>query len=119
LSVIVTVVLLAGATAFWGSRAGIDIIRKKQNEDLVGIKTSFLILFTLLVTAIPFDLEAYLLRNDPFKLQNLGSALLYVIALWTILTKIYGMCLGTENQKIRSLKKFHFSTIMGRLSGSP
>ena len=100
LSIISSILFVVIGATFFGSRAGIQIIRKNKNEDWIGIKTSFLILMTFALARIPFDMDYKNVIQNFRTIKNFFGGLLFVIASLTIPTIVYGIFIG------RGIKKY-------------
>jgi hypothetical protein len=85
-----SLIVLFIATAFWGSRAGIQIIRNHTNEDWVGIKTAFLIMLTFLISSIPMEIESAITYAVEMTLLRVLTSIKILI----IPTVIYGILIG-------------------------
>jgi len=91
-------VLLIGA-AFWGSKAGIQIIRQNKHEDLAGIKAAFLVMLSFVASRIPLDMDVKNAFYDMWSFRKFLSGLLTIVSILTIPTIIYGILLGRRLKK--------------------
>ena len=91
-------ILIAIVTFYFGSKAGIQILINEKNEDLIGIKTGFLILLTFILIRLPLDWDLnHSIKN--FKGFILGVT--WIIAYMILPVIVYGIIIGRKIKRER------------------
>jgi hypothetical protein len=94
-----SLVVLLLSILFWGSRAGVQIIRDRKDEDWIGVKTSALILFSFMLSRIPLEFDLNKALSSWWSFKNWAGAVFTIVAVLLLPTVAYGMILGRRIKK--------------------
>ena len=97
---LLTLFIIVLSTIFWGARAGKEIIIDNKNDDLIGIKTVFIILLTFFTLTILFDGDFSKIPENKYTLTSAAKGFLFYFFIQLIPTIITGIIIGRRIKKL-------------------